>query len=94
MRIKELIKENGYTQKEFADKLGMTTVGLAQILAGKPSYTTMEKIAKELDVPIWQLLVAPEDVAKTYSNTDTSTKVCPHCGRPINIKIEIGKDEQ
>ena len=46
MRIKELIKEKGFTQKEFADKLGMTTVGLAQILSsGKPSYTTLEKIA-------------------------------------------------
>ena len=49
MRIKELIKEKGFTQKEFADKLGMTTIGLAQILAGKPSYTTLEKIASALD---------------------------------------------
>ena len=31
MRIKELIKEKGFTQKEFADKLGMTTVGLSHL---------------------------------------------------------------
>lgn len=41
MRIEELIKENGYTQKEFAEKSGMITVGLAQIIAGKPDTTSL-----------------------------------------------------
>ena len=52
-RIKELIKEKGYTQQEFADLLGMSRVGLAQIVNGKPSYPTLEKIATALDVPMW-----------------------------------------
>ena len=51
-RIKELIKEKGYTQQEFADLLGMSRVGLAQIVNGKPSYPTLEKIATALDVPM------------------------------------------
>ena len=54
-RIKELIKEKGYTQQEFADLLGMSRVGLAQIVNGKPSYPTLEKIATALNVPMWQL---------------------------------------
>ena len=33
-RIKELIKEKGYTQQEFADKLGITRVGLSQLING------------------------------------------------------------
>ena len=61
-RIKELIKEKGYTQQEFADLLGMSRVGLAQIVNGKPSYPTLEKIATALDVPMWQLFASPEDV--------------------------------
>lgn len=62
MRIKELIKEKGYTQQEFADILGITRVTLAHVISGKPSYTTLERIAGALQVPVWQLLVAPEDV--------------------------------
>ena len=62
MRIRELIKEKGYTQQEFAELLGMTRVGLAHLIGGKPSYTTLERIADALQVPVWQLLVAPEDV--------------------------------
>ena len=62
MRIKEVIKEKGYTQKEFAEKLGMSTVGLAQIVAGKPSYTTLEKIAGALGVEIWELLVSKDEI--------------------------------
>lgn len=93
MRIKELIKEKGYTQKEFAEKLGMTTVGLAQILAGKPSYTTMEKIAKNLDVPIWQLFIDKEDLDIMYAPLETPTYVCPHCGKPITISVKVEKDK-
>jgi transcriptional regulator with XRE-family HTH domain len=92
MRIKELIKEKGYTQKEFAEKLGMSTVGLSQILAGKPSYTTMEKIAKNLDVPIWQLFIDKEDLDVMYAPLETPAYVCPHCGKPIKLTVKIEND--
>ena len=82
MRIKELIKEKGYTQKEFAEKLGMSTVGLAQIIAGKPSYTTMDKIADGLGVTVWELLVSPEEVSKE-SGTGLH---CPVCGAELELK--------
>lgn len=85
MRIKELIKEKGYTQKEFAERLGMTAVGLAQIVAGKPSYTTLEKIADALSVEVWELLVSKEEVT---GKTSTASLSCPHCGKSINIKAE------
>ena len=75
-RIKELIKEKGYTQQEFADLLGMSRVGLAQIVNGKPSYPTLEKIATALDVPMWQLFASPEDVK---GDEDKNTITCPKC---------------
>lgn len=84
-RIKELIKEKGYTQQEFADKLEMTRVGLSQLINGKPSYPTLEKIAKALDVPMWQLFASPEEVRP---KSDALTLTCPHCGKEISIKIE------
>lgn len=81
-RIKELIKEKGYTQQEFAEKLGMTRIGLSQLVNGKPSYPTLEKIATALNVPLWQLFA---------SKTEVQGDVCPHCGMPIKIKIEKGE---
>ena len=87
MRIKELIKEKGYTQKEFADKLGMTTVGLSQILSGKPSYTTLEKIASALGVEVWELLVSREDIIG-QQEAKSPTIICPNCGKEITIKVE------
>lgn len=61
-RIKELIKEKGYTQQEFADKLGITRIGLSQLVNGKPSYTTLEKIASVLEVPLWRLFATPDEI--------------------------------
>ena len=74
-RIKELIKEKGYTQQEFADLLGMSRVGLAQIVNGKPSYPTLEKISNALDITMWQLFASPEEVQlkKTVSPSSIHT---------------------
>jgi transcriptional regulator with XRE-family HTH domain len=84
-RIKEVIKEKGYTQQEFADLLGMSRVGLAQIVNGKPSYPTLEKIATALNVPMWQLFASPEEV---QPKKDDLSLTCPHCGKNIKIKVE------
>ena len=85
-RIKELIKEKGYTQQEFADLLGMSRVGLAQIVNGKPLYPTLEKIATALDVPMWQLFASPEEVQ--LKKNSISVK-CPHCEKSFNINIKV-----
>lgn len=84
-RIKELIKEKGYTQQEFADLLGMSRVGLVQIVNGKPSYPTLEKIATALNVPMWQLFASPEEI---QPKSDGASITCPNCGKSIKIKAE------
>lgn len=59
-RIKELIKEKGYTQAQFAEKIGITRVSLIQSLES-PSGSTLERIATALNVPMWQLFASPEE---------------------------------
>ena len=54
-RIKELLKEKGMSQKELADKLSMTDVAVSKIVNGTTSKTTMQKIAKILDVQVCDL---------------------------------------
>ena len=80
-RIKELIKEKGYTQQEFADKLGISRVGLIQLL-DKPSFPTLEKIAEALDVPMWQLFASTDEVRPKGTSI-----ICPNCGEEIKITV-------
>lgn len=84
MRINELIKQKGYTKKAFACKLGMTTVGLAQILSGKPSYSSLQKIADALGVEMWELFVSREEI----TGSQQEVFVCPHCGKKYRL-VEI-----
>ena len=77
-RIKEVIKEHGYTQKEFAEVLGMTREGLVSIIKN-PSSTTLEKLSNALNVPVWQFFASPEEV---------KTIVCPHCGKEIHLSVD------
>ena len=84
-RIKELIKEKGYTQETLAKKMGITRGGLIQLLES-PSYPSLERIATALGVPMWQLFASPKEVAK-----ETKGETCPYCGQPIAIKTTIEK---
>ena len=83
-RIRELIKEKGYTQLEFAEKLGIARESLARIL-NSPSYPSLEKIASALNVPMWQLFASEDEV---QTQNDMTGITCPHCGKNINIKVE------
>lgn len=78
-RIKEVIKEKGYSMKEFADTLGMTRENLFRIVKD-PSSPTLERLSKALNVPVWQFFASPEEVRSIK---------CPHCGKEINIKISV-----
>lgn len=84
-RIKEVIKEKGFTITSLADKLGIARESLSRMIVS-PSYPTLEKIATALDVPMWQLFASPAEVAK-----ETKGETCPYCGQPIAIKTTIEK---
>lgn len=83
-RIKEVIKEKGFTITSLADKLGIARESLSRMIVS-PSYPTLEKISNALNVPMWQLFVSPEEVR---SKKDGLSLTCPHCGKDINIKVE------
>lgn len=80
LRIKEVIKENGTTITELADKMGINRVNLSNMINGNPTYETLEKIAAALGVNISELFDQPKN--------NTAGITCPHCGKNINIKVE------
>lgn len=77
-RILELCKQKGITQKDLAEKIGITPVGLAKAANGNPTFETLEKIADGLGVEVTELFTPPKE----------GTITCPHCGKSITIKAE------
>lgn len=49
-RIKEVLKEQGITQKELASKIGMSEVGLSKAINGSASMETITKVAEAIGV--------------------------------------------
>lgn len=81
-RIKELLKERNLTLAELAENIGVKSANLSLSLGekGNPTMTTLEKIAKALDVPITELF--------EVSNSEKSMH-CPNCG----VKLKLEKEE-
>ena len=77
-RIKDVIKEKGYSMGDFAELLGISRESLSRIIKN-PSSPTLEKLSMALGVPVWQFFASPDDVR---------TVKCPHCGKEIRVKIE------
>ena len=80
-RIKELLKERNMTQKELAQKIGVSAVSLNRYMTGNTSVSSLEKIANALDVDISELFVH-----RKTGETDSTIK-CPHCGNRFHIVI-------
>ena len=57
-RIKELRRDNGLTQKELANAMGVTASMIGQYETGirTPKYETLERIAKALSVSVPMLM--------------------------------------
>lgn len=78
LRVKELCKQKGITQKELAAKAGITPVGLSKALKGNTTISTLQYIAAALHVPITELFAAQTDCKIT----------CPHCGATLRVMVE------
>lgn len=76
LRVKEICKEQGMTLADLATKMQITASALSQNLK-KPSFDTLEKLATALNVEVADLFASSR-----------SQVICPHCGKPLNIKIE------
>ena len=90
--IKSLCKLQGITQKELADKIGITNSALNISLSkNNPRFSTLESIAEALGVSVAQLLTSPDEQAQTDQQpAEDNAKVlrCPHCGEEIELYIK------
>ena len=59
--IKDMLAAKGLTQKEIANKMGVTQSNISATIS-RPSFPTLERIAAALEVEPWQLLAPPSVV--------------------------------
>ncbi|WP_435134268.1 helix-turn-helix domain-containing protein [Formosa sp. A9] len=55
LKIKELLKHQGKTQKDLANELNITPIGLNKLINGNPTLETLQRIATVLDVEVLDL---------------------------------------
>ncbi len=80
VRIKEILKEKGITQQEFADMLLISRSALVQQMNGKPSLTTIERMAEALNIPIWQFFISPSEITLNCTSKEELTALIQHKG--------------
>ena len=85
MDIKTVAREKGMTMEQIAAAMGITKGGLSKALNGNPTLKTLRAVAEVLNVPLTALFA---DEGENPTTTSTSSQVCPHCGKPLTIKVE------
>ncbi|MFI3265281.1 MAG: helix-turn-helix transcriptional regulator [Rikenellaceae bacterium] len=78
LRIKEVCKEKGVTQKQLSELSGIAEVSLSKSINGNPTIGTLEKIATALGVEITELFSVSKGGAFT----------CPACGATLELKVK------
>lgn len=85
--VKDILLARGMTQKELADKVGVSKTALNYVLNGEANgrsvqLRTLEGIAKALDVQIGDLFERSEGVRC----------MCPACGGLIRVRLKFPKE--
>ena len=62
LRILDICKQVGITQKELAERIGLSAVGLSKAINGNPTKDTLGKIASALNVKITELFEEPTNI--------------------------------
>lgn len=78
LRVKEICSEKGIALKDLAKRLGITYQALFESINGNPKLSRLQDIAGVLGVEL------PDLFPKT---SNSAAIVCPHCGKPIHIKV-------
>lgn len=58
LRVKEVLKEKGYTIQSLSEAMGVNRVSLTNSINGNPTVETLEKIASTIGVDISELFVS------------------------------------
>lgn len=83
MDLKKNIKKYGWTISSVAGEMGITQSALSQQINNSTiTFAKVEQIASIIGVSLFELLSDESEA------TSGATLTCPHCGKPISIKVE------
>ena len=77
-QVRKQAQLKGLMLQEIANKLGIAASNLSMMLHGNPTIGTLQKIADVIGCDV-----------KDFFNDDDCYIICPHCGKQLNIKVEI-----
>lgn len=83
--IKRAIKESGLTQREVAERLGITLTSLNQIMTGNPTHAKLRQVADVIGIDVVDLFF--DEGKKTIAiHGNENVLVCPKCGAKFELK--------
>lgn len=82
LRIKEVIKLQGYTIKSLADRMNINRVNLSNMINGNPTVETLGKIADALGVHVTELFAKENGI------------ICPHCGKFVPLETKVASAQE
>lgn len=86
------MRQHGYTQEMVAERLGITKQAVNLTLSSdNPRMESLERIARLLNVPMYELFVNPDEVARAEGPAVPLD--CPHCGTRLEAVLPVSVRE-
>lgn len=94
--IRNIIENQGITIVKFCELVGITSAAFyKQMRTNNFNISTLERYAKALNIPLWQLFVTPDEVIEYINiknnnqNNITNNIICPCCKSKLKIDMKI-----
>ena len=96
MDVKSIIKRQGFTLEQIAERMNCTKSSISQIINGNPTVGKLDQIAGIIGCKRWEFFIDEmnaHDLPKASGKVEEAKVLrfnydCPHCGKSVKISIE------
>lgn len=103
-RIRQFMKERSLTMNGLAEMMGVTAPAILFHLNSNPSLDVLERIAKAMNINLWDLLPIEEDYtpyakrmtgmfASENAENELKVMICPRCGQRFQLLPDLEEEE-
>lgn len=88
----QVVKRSGYSQKQIAEKLGISVCSVHYMINHPPSIVHVQMLAEAIGCSFFDFFSFPDSTVAPQQKPQSHVFPCPHCGHLLQISSVPSND--
>lgn len=88
----QVVKRSGYSQKQLAEKMGVSVTSVHYMINHPPSIVHVQMLAEAIGCSFFDFFSFPDSTVAPQQKPQSHVFPCPHCGHLLQISSISSQD--